>query len=1646
MLDALSNRFGQLVPLRRDGGLLVARARLRGTPVMLWHQPLADPPAAQASRTVAERLQAAGGFGSPIEWHEGAAGVTWVLPEDGGEFLDEWAAAAGTVPIACALSLLHDLAQALEQLHRERILHLRLRPACVRIVGGQRPVARLLAAEAVPLEQAGERRHDSARDDLRHTAPELSGRTGTLPDARTDLYLLGLLAWELLAGRLPFTAGDTLGWLHAHLAQEPADLASHRPDLPAGLVHLLASLLAKTPQQRPASARAVAEDLQRFIDALEAQRPIQELASHAPLARFALPRLLVGREREHEILRAAFARAEGGSVETVVLFGPSGIGKSTLAAALAREAGARGALVATAKFEQLGSGRPYPALGELLSALGRQLPAMPAPSALAASIGPEAAALSALSPEFARCAGLPLAEAELAPDQARQRLLVALQRLLATLAGEHPLVLLLDDLQWSDGDTLPLLAAALRERGLGRVLLLAALRDDAPAATDLLAPLAPLAPLRLALEPLPEPQVRRWLEAALSGGLVHPDATLARLALRSGGNPLFLGQLLNAMVLQGQLVPDAAGRWRLDERPAAWEALPDTVLEAMHRRLEALGEADAALLGMAAALGTRFDAGVLERARGSVDVQQVLRRAAAEGLLESHAEGGRWRFVHDRLQQAAYEAGSPGQRQQWHLRLGRVLRGQPGPDALFDACRHLNAALPLMDADERADLARLNHQAGLQARSGAGFAQYAASMRAALGALPGARALPREQQLALLHDAAEAAILAREFEQATACLEQAQPLASGTLELARADELRIQWLIARERTEEALALGLSALGRLGVHVDPARASLQTLWQLAALKWRLRAQPPDTLLQAPHSQDPQHLLVQRLTFASISVAHTLGSRVYAVLGLRGARDALEHGITPWSWLPVSAAGHVLAGVFGDIDTGYRLGEVSTGLGSRFGSHALSFNHLFYLMHWKVPVVDTLPLLRQCAEQAERAGNFEIANYAMSMYVGVTWNAMGSLLAVEDALQEARALGQRRSLDLTLDCCDTFTWLLGLLRGPRIEGTIASYRRTRADGRERGHDGIFDLIHDQLAVMLNVTTGHFGDDVVAISERVGRNLHRLGGNFSTPLHHWFEALLHAERLHEAPRAASRRLVRGHLRKLRAWSAHCPANHSHRVASLEAELAALAGERDASERFAQAVRLAREHGFVGDAAIIAHRWARHGVRAGDPDQMRQAMELAHGLFAQWGATAMVQALEEALPSYARVRAPHAPVPVDTATLVKASQAISAELDMGSVAERLLEQVMENAGARYAALVLRDGDRLRLAAQRAVSSSAAREPAGAVLEDTMLPQALLRHVLRTQATVALEDATAVHAFGRCERWRQSEGISVLCVPVLAAGSAVGALYLENELAPGCFTPEGARLAHVLAAQAAIAISNAKLFAELGAARDRLHEANVVLEQRVSERTRALEANHRRLLGMERQLAVDEERRRIMRDLHDGLGSQLFVTLSRVERQELAPAQVGDALRACIADMRLVLEAMGPDSNDFLEAWGNFRFRWDEQLRNAGLAAEWRMQVPDDALEVPAPATLQLLRIAQEALTNVLKHAGASRVTVRLAYEGDRLLLAIEDDGRGLAASAGSAGRGLANMQARATRLAAELALEPLERGTRVRLELPLR
>ena len=228
-----------------------------------------------------------------------------------------------------------------------------------------------------------------------------------------------------------------------------------------------------------------------------------------------------------------------------------------------------------------------------------------------------------------------------------------------------------------------------------------------------------------------------------------------------------------------------------------------------------------------------------------------------------------------------------------------------------------------------------------------------------------------------------------------------------------------------------------------------------------------------------------------------------------------------------------------------------------------------------------------------------------------------------------------------------------------------------------------------------------------------------------------------------------------------------------------------------------------------------------------------------------------------------------------------------------------------------------------------------------------------------------------------------------------------------------------------------------------INALRD-LEALNVSLDRRVAEREAVIEQNYQRLVDLEGQRQGAEERQRIMQDMHDGLGAQLFSSLSRAERADLSQQEMSDALRGCIAEMRLAIDSLSTSEDDFVAIFSDFRFRWESQLKALSIESRWQVTVAPDVPTFAPHNTLQVLRILQEALTNVLKHSHATHVDVRLCWVGALMTLEVEDDGVGLHDTPRTQSRGLTNMRLRAGRLGGAVTLTSRPGQTVLSLRVP--
>ncbi len=239
-----------------------------------------------------------------------------------------------------------------------------------------------------------------------------------------------------------------------------------------------------------------------------------------------------------------------------------------------------------------------------------------------------------------------------------------------------------------------------------------------------------------------------------------------------------------------------------------------------------------------------------------------------------------------------------------------------------------------------------------------------------------------------------------------------------------------------------------------------------------------------------------------------------------------------------------------------------------------------------------------------------------------------------------------------------------------------------------------------------------------------------------------------------------------------------------------------------------------------------------------------------------------------------------------------------------------------------------------------------------------------------------------------------------------------------------------------------------ATLVAALGGryfqALDEAERLNAGLEQRVRDKTLELERHYERIAQLESAAAVAGERERLMRDMHDGVGSQLIALQHALEKGALDGPRAAALVRECVDDLRLVIDSLDTAATSMNDALANLRFRLEPRLAAAGIASAWELQAPD--LNFAPGVVLQMLRILQEALTNALKHSGARNVRVAWVADAEAPLvhLRVQDDGRGLAAQTAS-GRGLGNMRLRAQRIGAMLEVSGSAAGTTVTASLPV-
>lgn len=1170
---------------------------------------------------------------------------------------------------------------------------------------------------------------------------------------------------------------------------------------------------------------------------------------------------------------------------------------------------------------------------QLLSETDEQLDCWKAK--IVSELGDNGQVIIQVIPELERIIGQQPSVAELSGDAAQNRFNLLFQKFIQLFSTQdHPLVMFLDDLQWADSASLKLIQRLMSNTEVGYMLLIGAYRDnevspvhplmltlDEVGKTDAVVNI-------IALTPLTQADLNHLIADTLSCS-THLAAPLTELVyLKTKGNPFFTTQFLKVLHEEGWITfnyysrsprsqggREEGGGWQCDIAQIRSLALTDDVVEFMALQLQKLPEATQTVLKLAACIGNQFDLATLAIVyeKSQAETASTLWRALKEGLIlptsevykffqeelegkaadatreaasqswetiepsnlkeQNPAGSCAYKFLHDRVQQAAYSLIAEDQKQATHLQIGKRLLHNTSAaqqeERLFEILNHFNAGSAIITAlEERKHLAELNLRAGRKAKTSIAYGAAVEYLQTGIQLLPSDGWENHYDLILALHqEITEAVYLNTDFDQieqwATPVLQHAKTLLD-TVEVCQTKLIAAR---AQGHYLEAIHIGLQVLRSLDVEFpeQPTPADVKQAFIATQQLWAGRH--PLGLLDLPTMSDSHCLAAMQMMTNMISSAYMAVPALLPLLICKQVEFSIQYGNCPISTFSYADYGLMLCGVIDNLDAGYEFGQLALAVLERFQATACKSRAGYivqtYIRHWKTPLRELLPPLLEAYQNGLATGDLECVTLNAHTYCYYSYFAGKQLVGLADEIQAyyqmLRPLKQEAPLRYLELSQQTVLNLLGTSEVPfrladsvcnavseavTTQGTSQSLPQHQPN---RNRTGLFHFHFNQTVLYY-----WFGQYEKAAQQSALVEQYLDGGlaQFPVALYPFYDALIHLALYPQATveqQSPILQRVRGHQDKMQRWAALAPFNHQHRWDLVEAERLAAVGDRMAMEFYDRAIAGAKANSYLQDEALANELAAKFYINWEKPRIAQEYLHNAYYGYAHWGAVAKVKHLEQSYPELLASivqpekfhLAPQLGIPgantvapaqtltgsstianfsaistaLDLSTVLKASQTLSSEIQLEQLLSTLLQVMLENAGADKCALLLLQQDKLMIEAISTVTQGSIVLQSTPLEDSQELPIRLINRVKRTLHPSVIIDATA-HASLMADPYIiRQQPKSLLCTPIIHQGKLLGILYLENNLTAGAFTSDRVEILNLLCTQAAISLENARLY-----------------------------------------------------------------------------------------------------------------------------------------------------------------------------------------------------------------------------------------
>lgn len=1425
----------------------------------------------------------------------------WIMVlEDGGESLRRLEL-VGNFSITDFLKLAIEIAEFLGYIHQQHIMHKDINPANI-VFNPTTNQVKLIdfgIATVLSRENPTFLNPNVLEGTLAYMSPEQTGRMNRAMDYRTDFYSLGVTFYELLSGRLPFISEDPLEMVHCHIARQPVAPHEVKPGIPQQISHIILKLMAKNAEDRYQSSYGLKVDLEECLNQWETSGVIDlfPLGQNDLSDRFQIPQKLYGREWETNTLLAAFERVSKGASELMLVSGYAGIGKSALVQELYKPITRQRGYFITGKFDQFQRDTPYSAFIQAFRALMRQLLTENEQrianwrKAILSAVGPNGQIIIEVIPEVELIIGVQPEVVSLGPTESHNRFNLVFQNLITVFTRpEHPLVIFLDDLQWADVASIKLMEQLISALDTRYLFVIGAYRDNEIDAGH---------PLKLALEslneagatvheielhPLDVPAVTRLISETLhtTRELALPLSEL--VVAKTNGNPFFFNEFLKTLYVQELITFNYdEGEWQWDLEQIQAQEMTDNVVELMANKIQQLCEQTQAVMKLASCIGNQFDLTTLALVyeKSPAETARDMAEALTEGLIvplgdaykvvgldvEGLAEetNVEYKFAHDRIQQAVYSLIPEREHQEIHWRLGHLLLHHISPDEqeerIFDIVNQMNQGqVYIVDEHEQREVAELNLLAGKKAKSSAAYEPAFRYLRTGVDLLSEERWKHQyDLALELYVEAAESAYLSGNFEEmerlASVVLQQARTV----LDKVKVYEVKIRAYIAQSRQLEAVRTALYVLKLLGVVFPEKPDPSDIMHGLQETQLALAGKQKGELLVLPEMTDPYKLAAMRILTNTINATYVAVTELMSLITFKMTNLSVNYGYTSMSAHAYASYGLILCGDVGDIEAGYRFGQLALFLLDRFNAKELKPRTLMvvnnFIRHWKEHARSTLHPLLEAYQSGMEIGDLEFAAIAIYVYSSLSFFTGKPLAKLEQEMasysEVLARIKQQRALYMNGLYRQVVLNLMGksdkpfLLNGSSYNEDKMLPLHLEANDRT----AIYYVCFNKLILCYLFQEYTQAVEYATMAERYAKSA---VGSLSIVIFHFYDSLARLAtytQVQPAEQASILEKVEANQKKLQQWARHAPMNHLHKWYLVEAEYArVLERDGDAREYYDQAIHFAQENEYINEEALAYELATRFYQEKKLPKIAQAYLRDAIYTYQRWGATAKVRNLENRYPEMivqtetgfgdpsitkrlatttrtaATTTEQNISSILDLPSVMKASQAISGEIVLDALLSKMMRIVIENAGAERGVLILEKGGRWFIEAEGSINQEEVKVLQSIPIEghpDVPLPTTLVNYVARTRQNVVLNDASQEGQFTQDDYITNHQPRSMLCAPLLNQGKLVGMFYLENNLTASAFTEDRLEVLNLLSTQVAISIENARLYDNLQASLD---------------------------------------------------------------------------------------------------------------------------------------------------------------------------------------------------------------------------------